>query len=72
MVYTPIVQSLVFISYLISFLFVVVVNMLSYIYFCFQSKVLLGKKKRAYSIFHKSVEAVVGGGGGDKGGMVGP
>ena len=49
-----------------------VVNMLSCICFCFQSKVLLGKKKKAYSIFHKSVEAIVGGGGGDKDGMVGP
>ena len=49
-----------------------VVNMLSYIYFCFQSKVLLKKKKKAYSIFCKSVEAVVRGRGGDKGGMVGP
>ena len=50
-----------------------VVNVLSYICFCFQSKVLLGKKKKkAYSIFYKSMEAIVRGRGGDKGGMVGP
>ena len=48
-----------------------VVNMLSCICFVSSLKFYLEKKK-AYSIFHKSVEAIVGAAGGDKDGMVGP
>lgn len=47
-----------------------VVNMLSYI--CFVSSLSFYLEKKAYSIFYKSMEATVGVGGGDKGGMMGP